>query len=84
MMMTMEASNRKMTNGELIKTLSKHPSDSKVNFMLFSNLTPRRCDVSDGNLMILRSPHTGDVNIMLNLERYWEEDIVRRNGTDKK
>lgn len=52
--------------------------------MLFSNLTPRRCDVSDSNVMILKSPHTGDVNIMLNLERYWEEDIVIRNDGDGK
>lgn len=81
MMMTR---NRKMTNGELIKTLSKYPSDSKVDFMLFSNLTPRRCDVSDSNVMILKSPHTGDVNTMLNFERHWEDDIVIRNDEDRK
>ena len=73
-----------MTDGELMETLSKHPSDSKVNFMLFSKLTPRRCDVSDGNLMILGSPHTVDAVIMLNVERYWEEGIVRRKGAGEK
>ena len=64
-----------MTNKELIDKLSEYPKDAKINFCLFSNITPRRCDVQDSNIMILRSPHTGLVNIMLNLEPYWENDI---------
>lgn len=64
-----------MTVSELVSKLSKFPEDSKVNFMLFSNLTARRCDVSDSHVMVLRSPHTGDVNLMLDLETYWENDI---------
>ena len=65
-----------MTNKELINKLSEFPPDSEVNFCLFSNLTPRRCDVSDSHIMILRSPHTGLLNIMLVLDEYWEHDIV--------
>lgn len=64
-----------MTNKELIGILSKFPKDSQVNFCLFSNLTPKRCDVKDSKIMIKRSPHTGLINIMLDLEEYWEEDI---------
>ena len=64
-----------MTNKELIDILSKFPKDSQVNFCLFSNLTPRRCDVKDSKIMIKRSPHTGLINIMLDLEEYWEDDI---------
>ena len=64
-----------MTNKELISKLSEFPPDSEVNFCLFSNLTPRRCDVSDSHIMIRRSPHTGLLNIMLDLEPYWENDI---------
>lgn len=64
-----------MTNKELIEILSKFPKDSQVNFCLFSNLTPRRCDVKDSNIMIKRSPHTGLINVMIDLEKYWEEDI---------
>jgi hypothetical protein len=65
-----------MTNKELINKLSEFPEDAKVNFCLFSNLTPRRCDVRDYHVMILRSPHNGEVNIMLDLEEYWERDIL--------
>ncbi len=65
-----------MTNKELISKLSKFPPDSEVNFCLFSNLTPRRCDVSDSHIMIRQSPHNGLVYIMLDLEEYWEQDIV--------
>lgn len=64
-----------MTSKELIDILSKFPKDSQVNFCLFSNLTPRRCDVKDSKIMIKRSPHTGLINIMLDLEEYWEDDI---------
>ena len=64
-----------MTVSELVSKLSKFPESSKVNFMLFSNLTAKRCDVSDSHVMVLRSPHTGDVNLMLDLETYWENDI---------
>lgn len=64
-----------MTNKKLIDILSKFPKDSQVNFCLFSNLTPRRCDVKDSKIMIKRSPHTGLINIMLDLEEYWEDDI---------
>ena len=64
-----------MTNKELISKLSEFPEDSEVNFCLFSNLTPRRCDVSDSHIMIRRSPHTGLLYIMLDLEPYWENDI---------
>ncbi len=64
-----------MTNKELIDILSKFPKDSQINFCLFSNLTPRRCDVKDSNIMIKRSPHTGLINVMIDLEKYWEEDI---------
>lgn len=71
-----------MTNKELINKLSEFPPDSEVNFCLFSNLTPRRCDVSDSHIMIKHSPHTGLLNIMLDLEPYWEEDI-RRSLSEK-
>ena len=64
-----------MTNKELIGILSKFPKDSQINFCLFSNLTSKRCDVKDSNVMIKRSPHTGLINIMLDLEEYWEGDI---------
>ena len=64
-----------MTNKELISKLSEFPPDLEVNFCLFSNLTPRRCDDSDSHIMIRRSPHTGLLNIMLDLEPYWENDI---------
>lgn len=65
-----------MTNKELIDRLSKFPEGSKVNFWIFSNLTPRRCDIMDSNIMILRSPHTGEIGIMLDLPRYWENDLI--------
>ena len=65
-----------MTNKELIDILSKFPADSKVNFWIFSNLTPMRCDVPESNVMVLRSPHTGDVGIMLDLPRYWENNLI--------
>lgn len=65
-----------MTNKELIDILSKFSVDSKVNFWIFSNLSPRRCDVPESNVMVLRSPHTGDVGIMLDLPRYWENDLI--------
>ena len=65
-----------MTAKHLIDILSQFPSDSHINFCVFSNLTPKRCDVSDSHVMVLHSPHTGDVNIMLDLEKYWENDIV--------
>ena len=64
-----------MTNKELIKILSEFPENSQINFCLFSNLTPKRCDVQDSHIMIKRSSHTGLVNIMLDLEKYWEDDI---------
>lgn len=64
-----------MTNKELIDILSEFLKDSQVNFCLFSNLTPRRCDVKDSNIMIKHSPHTGLINVMIDLEKYWEEDI---------
>ena len=65
-----------MTNKELINKLSEFPEDSEVNFCLFSNLVPRRCDVKDSHVMIRRSPHTGMVYVMLDLEPYWEKDIL--------
>ena len=65
-----------MTNKELIDILLKFPSESKVNFWIFSNLTPRRCDVPETNVMILRSPHTGEIGIMLDLPSYWENDLI--------
>lgn len=65
-----------MTNKELIKKLSEFPEDSPINFCVFSNLTPRRCDIRDNHVMILRSPHNGEVNVMLDLEEYWERDIL--------
>lgn len=65
-----------MTNEELIKTLSRFPRNSDVNFWIFSNLTPRRCDIPDSNVMIRMSPHTGTVGIMLDLPSYWENDLI--------
>lgn len=67
-----------MTNKELIKKLSEFPDDSEVDFCLFSNLTPRRCDVQDSHVMIGQSPHTGLVYVMLDLEEHWEHEIVDR------
>lgn len=67
-----------MTNGNLVGILSGFPQDAKVNFMVFFGLTPVRCDVDDGNVMVLRSPHTGDVDVMLDLDRWWEDDVRRR------
>lgn len=67
-----------MTNKELIEKLSEFPEGSDVNFCVFSNLTPRRCDVRDSSIMIKRSPHTGLINIMVDLEKYWEDDITKR------
>lgn len=67
-----------MTNKELIKKLSEFPGDSEVDFCLFSNLTPQRCDVSDSHVMIRRSPHSGLVYVMLDLEEHWEHEIVDR------
>ena len=65
-----------MTNKELIRRLSQYPDDSHVNFCVFSNLTPRRCDIQDSHVMVMRSPHNGEIHIMLDLEGYWEEDLV--------
>ena len=65
-----------MTNKELIDILSKYPEESQINFCLFSNFTPRRCDVKDSSVMIKHSPHTGFLNIMIDLEKYWEDDIL--------
>jgi hypothetical protein len=67
-----------MTNTELIDILSKFPGDSHVNFCVFSNLTPRRCDIHDNHIMIKRSPHTGELNVMLDLEGHWERDLIGR------
>ena len=71
-----------MTNKELIKKLSEFPGDSEVDFCLFSNLTPRRCDVSDSHVMIRQSPHSGLVYIMLDLEEHWEQEIVDKVKTE--
>jgi hypothetical protein len=43
---------------------------------VFSNFTPRRCDIQDDHIMIRQSPHSGLVYIMLDLEPYWEKDIL--------
>ena len=72
-----------MNNKELIDTLSKYPQNSKINFCVFSNLTPIRCDIKENDIMILRSPHTGLINIMLNLNEYWENDLRNRIIKDK-
>lgn len=65
-----------MTNKELINKLSEFPDDSPVDFCVFSNLTPRRCDILDKHVMIRQSPHTGLLYIMLDLEPYWEREIL--------
>ena len=65
-----------MTNKELIYTLSRFPEDVDVNFWIFSNLTPRRCDVPDSNVMIRMSPHSGVIGIMLDLPSYWENELI--------
>lgn len=67
-----------MTNKELINILSKYPDKAPVNFCVFSNLTPIRCDIKDNDIMIRQSPHTGLINIMLNLNEYWENDLRDR------
>ena len=70
-----------MTNKKLIETLSKFPSDSNVNFWIFSNLTPKRCDIPESNIMILRSPHTGEIGIMLDLTESFEREMIEfQNG----
>lgn len=65
-----------MTNKELINKLSEFPDDSPINFCVFSNLTPRRCDILDNHIMIRQSPHTGLLYIMLDLDENWEHDIL--------
>ena len=70
-----------MTNGDLIEQLSKYPKDWKLDFMLFTNLTMRRADVSDDETMIKPCLHDNHVCIMIDLPKYFEEEI--RNNLRK-
>lgn len=65
-----------MTNGELIKQLSKYPKECKVNFWLFSNISIRRGEVQDNDFMLRQSKVDNEVCLMFNLPRYFEQDIV--------
>lgn len=66
-----------MTIKELMEKLSEFPEESKINFWIFSNMTPRRCDVPDSNVMILLSPHTKEVGMMLDIPEYWERELAK-------
>lgn len=64
-----------MTNKELINELSKYPADSKIDFQLFSNLTIRRGDVVDSDIMIRKCYANNHICIQINLPVWWENSF---------